>query len=34
MVACMGILLRFKPNPFWVIVGAGVARVLFGIALA
>jgi chromate transporter len=34
MLACMFILLRFKPNPFWVIAGAGIARVLFGIALA
>lgn len=30
-VACAVVLLRFKPNPFWVIMGAGVARLLLGL---
>lgn len=33
-VACAVVLLRFRPNPFWVIMGAGVARFLFGLFLA
>jgi chromate transporter len=30
-LACAVVLLRFRPNPFWVIMGAGVARLLFGL---
>ena len=30
MASCIGVMLRFRPNPFWVIVGAGVARLLIG----
>lgn len=33
-IACALVLLRFRPNPFWVIIGAGVARLLFGLFLA
>ncbi|MBD0372607.1 MAG: chromate transporter [Pyrinomonadaceae bacterium] len=33
-VASALVLLRFRPNPFWVIMGAGVARLLFGLFLA
>ncbi len=31
MIACVCVLLRFRPNPFWVILGAGFARFVFGI---
>jgi chromate transporter len=34
MASCIGVLLRFRPNPFWVIVGAGVARLLIGFAVS
>jgi chromate transport protein ChrA len=27
------VLLRFRVNPFWVILGAGVSRVVFGLIL-
>jgi hypothetical protein len=30
-LACAVVLLRFRPNPFWVIMGAGVARLLLGL---
>jgi chromate transporter len=30
MASCIGVMLRFRPNPFWVIVGAGTARLLIG----
>ena len=30
MIAAVFILVRFRPNPFWVIFGAGVTRFLFG----
>lgn len=29
-VACTAVLVRFRPNPFWVILGAGLARFLLG----
>jgi chromate transport protein ChrA len=29
-VACAAVLVRFRPNPFWVILGAGAARLLIG----
>jgi chromate transport protein ChrA len=29
-VACAAVLVRFRPNPFWVILGAGLARFLLG----
>ncbi|HKS29942.1 MAG TPA: chromate transporter [Pyrinomonadaceae bacterium] len=34
MIACVVVLLRFRPNPFWVIVGAGSARLLMGLLIA
>lgn len=30
-LACAVVLIRFRMNPFWVIMGAGVARLLFGL---
>ncbi|HEX6045249.1 MAG TPA: chromate efflux transporter [Pyrinomonadaceae bacterium] len=30
MIAAVFILVRYRPNPFWVIMGAGVTRFLFG----
>lgn len=30
-LACGVVLLRFRPNPFWVMMGAGAARLLFGL---
>jgi chromate transport protein ChrA len=32
-IVAVAVLLRFRVNPFWVIVGAGVARLLSGIVL-
>jgi chromate transport protein ChrA len=29
-VACAAVLVRFRPNPFWVIAGAGLTRLLIG----
>jgi chromate transporter len=34
MLVAIFTLIRFRPNPFWVIVGAGVIRFLFGLFLA
>jgi len=34
MAVSMFVLIRFRPNPFWVIFGAGVTRLLFGLFLA
>ena len=34
MAVSMFVLIRFRPNPFWVIFGAGVIRLLFGLFLA
>src|ERR1051325_9275406 len=33
MIIAMFTLIRFRPNPFWVILGAGVSRFLFGLFL-
>lgn len=33
MIACVCVLVRFRPNPFWVILGAGLARFVFGMWL-
>jgi len=33
MLLCVGVLVRFRPNPFWVILGAGLARFAFGLWL-
>lgn len=33
MIAAIVILIRFRPNPFWVILGAGLTRFLFGLFL-
>lgn len=30
MIACAAVLLRFRPNPFWVIMGAGMTHLLIG----
>lgn len=30
MIACAAVLLRFRPNPFWVIMGAGMLHLLLG----
>jgi chromate transporter len=32
-IACAAVLVRFRPNPFWVILGAGLARFLLGYVL-
>jgi chromate transporter len=32
-VLCVAVLVRFRPNPFWVILGAGAARFLLGYIL-
>jgi chromate transporter len=32
-LACAIVLLRFRPNPFWVIMGAGATRLLYGLFL-
>jgi chromate transporter len=32
-IVCTVVLLRFRPNPFWVIMGAGLARFLLGLFL-
>jgi chromate transporter len=34
MAACLVILIRFRPNPFWVILGAGLARILISLVIA
>jgi len=34
MAACLAILIRFRPNPFWVILGAGLARILVSLVIA
>lgn len=31
MIACAAVLLRFRPNPFWVLVGAGTTHLLLGL---
>lgn len=31
MIACAAVLLRFRPNPFWVIMGAGTMHLLIGL---
>ena len=33
MIVAIFTLIRFRPNPFWVILGAGVVRLLFGLFL-
>ena len=32
-VAALVVLVRFRPNPIWVILGAGAARLLIGLVL-
>lgn len=34
MIACAAVLLRFRPNPFWVMMGAGTTHLLFGLLLS
>lgn len=34
LIACAALLLRFRPNPFWVIMGAGTAHLLLGLLQA
>jgi chromate transporter len=34
MLSCAGVLIRWNPNPFWVVTGAGVARLLLRILVA
>jgi chromate transporter len=33
MIIAVAVLLRFRPNPFWVILGAGLLRLLIGLVL-